>query len=193
MTSDDTELRRYYGLMDVFVHAAEKGESFGMVLCEAMLSGLPVITLNTPLRDNSQIEVVPHGKAGFVVNSLKQTIDAMLACANDSVRFQEMGRKAPIWVQESFDIPVVTRKLLAIAPIALAATSSHELAQRLSEAKLMTEAPPNLYRELFAAAGVNPSFRQRVLTSWINRPVSRRAIYVLRSFQSHLRGLLKGT
>lgn len=60
MTDSDEELSRYYGLMDVFVHVSEKGESFGMVLCEAMLSGAPVTTLSTPLRDNSQIEVVPN-------------------------------------------------------------------------------------------------------------------------------------
>ena len=52
--------------MDGFLHVSRIGESFGMVLCEAMLCGVPVVTLSTPLKDNSQLEVVGprRGRAG---------------------------------------------------------------------------------------------------------------------------------
>jgi glycosyltransferase involved in cell wall biosynthesis len=51
-------LREAYSSMDVFLHTARIGESFGMVLAEALLCGTPVITLSTPTKDNSQLEVV---------------------------------------------------------------------------------------------------------------------------------------
>ena len=190
MTSNDVELRRYYGVMDVFVHASQKGESFGLVLCESMLAGLPVITLNTPLRDNSQIEVVPHLKAGVVVNSLSELKAAMLMCKTTPAQLQAMGKQAAEWVHENYDIPVITRKLLDIAPIALAATSSGELARKLGEADLMTPAPGDLYRDSLAGAGVNLGVWEDLLVSWINRPASRRTIQILRAAQLRVRKLL---
>jgi glycosyltransferase involved in cell wall biosynthesis len=192
ITNSDAELRRYYGLMDVFVHASEKGESFGMVLCEAMLSGLPVITLNTPLRDNSQIEVVRHRKEGIVVENPQQTIEAMLTCVRDQGKYESMKQAAPLWVWESFDIPVVTRRLLTIAPISLAATSSEELKHRLAEIPGMAfTATPGYFRTLLASAGIAPSFKQDMLISLVNRPIGRRAIGFARSTQALARRIAK--
>lgn len=114
-TNIDTELRRYYGLMDAFVHVSEKGESFGLVLCEAMLCEVPVITMSTPLRDNIQIEVVPNGKAGIVVQNLPQLIHAMLESQKHTKKLQAMRRVARQSVVERFDIPVVTQRLVELA------------------------------------------------------------------------------
>ena len=185
MTNSDAQLRQYYGLMDVFVHASEKGESFGMVLCEAMLSGLPVITLNTPLRDNSQIEVVPHRTAGIVVSDLKQMVDGMLAMKENPPAYRSMALQAPQWVRDTYDIPVVTRRLVAIAPMVLASTSSQELARRLSELPGdLTKAPADSYRTLLSSAGVKQKLVESLATSLVNRPISRRAIRFVRSSQS---------
>jgi glycosyltransferase involved in cell wall biosynthesis len=185
MTNSDAQLRQYYGLMDVFVHASEKGESFGMVLCEAMLSGLPVITLSTPLRDNSQIEVVPHGTAGIVVSDLKQMVDGMLAMKENQPAYRSMALHAPKWVRDTYDIPVVTRRLVAIAPMVLASTSSEELARRLSDLPGdLTKAPADSYRTLLSSAGVKQKFVESLATSLVNRPTSRRAIRFVRSSQS---------
>ncbi|WP_396119580.1 glycosyltransferase [Dietzia sp. B32] len=53
--SDDAVLREYYWSADVFVHAAQKGESFGNVIHESLLCGTPVVYYNRPFRDNSPI------------------------------------------------------------------------------------------------------------------------------------------
>ncbi len=181
MTESDAELRRYYGLMDVFVHLADRGESFGMVLCEAMLSGRPVITMSTPLRDNSQIEVVQHKKTGIVVQNLRQTIEAMLACKEDQAAYESARRQAPIWVREQYDIPVVTQKLLAIARIALAAASPQDMVRRLVELPgAIAEAPAGLYRDLLSSAGIKQSWQDSVLTPLVNRPTSLLAISLIR-------------
>lgn len=74
----DEKLATAYSSFDLMVHAAEKGESFGYVLAESILCGTPIITLNTPWADNSQAEVVQHLKGGYVVNSEKGLISAIL-------------------------------------------------------------------------------------------------------------------
>jgi glycosyltransferase involved in cell wall biosynthesis len=72
----DDQLRLYYSCLDVFIHHARIGESFGYVLVEAMLCGCPVITVATPFKDNSQVEVIASNKGGIVVNQQKFLIDA---------------------------------------------------------------------------------------------------------------------
>ena len=68
----DSEICDFYSIMDVFCHIADQGESFGLVLVEAMLCEVPVVTLETPWGDNSQAEVVRSGETGLVARNLQQ-------------------------------------------------------------------------------------------------------------------------
>lgn len=111
----DTRLRRLYGGFDVFLHAAQIGESFGMVLCEAMLCGIPVITLATPCKDNSQIEVVGHKISGLVVRDKKYLCEAMSILIKDRLLYKKLSDQAPQWVHSQFDISVVIPRLTLIA------------------------------------------------------------------------------
>jgi len=67
-TSDLKQLLYYYHTIDVFLAASIMGESFGLVIAEAMSMGIPVITVSTPHCDNAQIELVDNEKTGLVVN-----------------------------------------------------------------------------------------------------------------------------
>ena len=188
ITNSDAELRRYYALMDIFVHSSEKGESFGLVLCEAMLSGLPVITLSTPLRDNSQIEVVQHNQAGIVVQTEAQMIRAMLRLHEDTAFYESARRQAPVSVRSRYSISVVSQKLLAIAPIALAATSSQDLTRRLAGLPGIVEAvSAATYRDLLRSVEIRQSWRDSLMTSLVNRPIGRRAIGLVRSTTARIR------
>ncbi len=188
VTDSDAELRRYYGLMDVFVHVSEKGESFGMVLCEAMLCGLPVITMSTPLRDNSQVEVVPNRRAGILVQNRSELIRAMLAIQKDESTFQSMRQHGPEWVSRTYDISVVNQILLKLARIALGSSSHNDLARCLAaDPNLVSEAPPGLYLDLAKAAELQLSLKNRLLTPLVNQPISRRAIGFARTLQSRIR------
>jgi glycosyltransferase involved in cell wall biosynthesis len=90
---DDGELVDVYSSMDVFLHAARIGESFGMVLAEALLCGVPVITLSTPDKDNSQIEVVGHETGGLVVANVAGMLEAMHRLEDSELRrrYAEQG------------------------------------------------------------------------------------------------------
>jgi glycosyltransferase involved in cell wall biosynthesis len=64
----------YYKSMDVFLAASRIGESFGMVIAEAMVVGTPVVTISTQDRDNAQIELMDNEESGIVVRRSKTAI-----------------------------------------------------------------------------------------------------------------------
>jgi glycosyltransferase involved in cell wall biosynthesis len=190
MVNTDTELMRYYGAMDVFAHAAEKGESFGMVLCEAMLCGLPVITLSTPLRDNSQIEVIRNGETGIVVSDQRGFTAAMAALCSSSALREKMSNCGPASAKANYDISVIAESLIELARVALAADSSGDLAARVArDSRFIAAAEPEAYRNILKAAGITPSVADSVLLSAVNRPLTRRTILLVRSAQQRIRSL----
>jgi hypothetical protein len=189
VTDQQETLQRYYWLMDAFLHATRIGESFGLVLCEAMLSGIPILTINTPLRNNGQIEVVAHGKTGLVVDSSQKLYAAMERLYSDRDLLQQMSRQARPWVVEQFDIPGVVRQVLRLAPVALTAASSQELAAEITGLPgVVSHAPAGMYRELLQSAGIKLSLWESFLTAMVNRPISRWAIGLARKLQAALRG-----
>jgi hypothetical protein len=130
--NDDSALSGIYGSMDVFLHAARIGESFGMVLAEALLCGVPVISLSTPDKDNSQIEVVGHETGGLVVANVAGMLEAMHRLEDPGLR----RRYADLGASE-----IVKRfSAEALIPCAI------DIAQLVSEGL----SPPQLQRRLLA-------------------------------------------
>jgi glycosyltransferase involved in cell wall biosynthesis len=190
IVNTDVELQRYYGTMDVFVHAADKGESFGMVLCEAMLCGLPVITLSRPLRDNSQIEVVRNGEAGIVVSDQCGFTAAMNALHEDATLRENISRHAPEHVRRNYDIPVVASALVELARLALSASSSADLNARTArDPRYISTSGAEDYRTMLHSAGVSSSATDALLLSAVNRPLARKAIRLARLAQQKIHKL----
>ncbi len=84
------DIPRYYRSADVYCSPATGGESFGIVLVEAMASGVPVVA--------SDIEgyrwVVEPGQEGLLVppRSSRHLANALIALARDPSRRAAMGR-----------------------------------------------------------------------------------------------------
>jgi hypothetical protein len=158
-----------------------------MVLCEAMLCGLPVITLSTPLRDNSQIEVVRHGETGLVVSNGGEFARAMMDLCGDERRRAELGARGPAWVKSQYSIAVVAASAIKLARLALASGSAAEFARNLEEDPSVRElSEVKSQRELLGAAGIPPSLLNSSLASAVNRPTARRAIRAVRAVQRWL-------
>ena len=113
--NDDNKLRSLYGVLDVFLHVSRIGESFGMVLCEAMLCGVPIITLATPLKDNSQMEVVGHNRGGLVVLNNRYLVKAIDELIENRDRLELMSVQARKMIFERYDKRIVINKLLMVA------------------------------------------------------------------------------
>ena len=77
-TPDLQQLVTYYKCMDVFIAASNIGESFGMVIAEAMSLAVPVLTISTENNDNAQIELVDNNVTGLVVKHDSEMVTSAL-------------------------------------------------------------------------------------------------------------------
>jgi glycosyltransferase involved in cell wall biosynthesis len=113
-TSSDGQLAGYFSAMDGFLHVSRIGESFGMVLCEAMLCGVPVVTLSTPLKDNGQLETVGHRRGGLVALEAGALPRAMTGLMADDTLRAEVRSNGADWVMQRFGIDRVAGQLVEI-------------------------------------------------------------------------------
>lgn len=116
---DDGQLAVFYSAMTCLLHASPIGESFGLVMAEAMSCGTPVVTAARPHKDNAQIEVV--GTTGMVAASAKGLHESLL-------RFYDLHRAQslpfdPQSVRDSivsrYDTPRLVARFLDIAHLSL--------------------------------------------------------------------------
>ncbi|MGH8884314.1 MAG: glycosyltransferase family 4 protein [Egibacteraceae bacterium] len=108
---DQAELPRYHASADIFVSPAVGGESFGVVLLEAMAAGLPVVASDIPgyrtvLKDGRQGRLVPPDDAF----ALAETVSTLLA--NEKLRLA-MGAEGRQTAAE-YAWPVIGRRIEAV-------------------------------------------------------------------------------
>jgi len=110
----DEELCRCYSSIDAFLHIANQGESFGLVLAESLLCETPVITFNTPWSDNSQAEVVGNGVGGYCVNTIEQFLFCMTKLYRDPALRKDMGKKGRTHILERYEYQAVAAKSIKL-------------------------------------------------------------------------------
>ncbi|GAB4132171.1 MAG: hypothetical protein Fur0041_03220 [Bacteroidia bacterium] len=88
----------FYGIMDVFLHAA-RHEPFGLVIAEAMLNGVPVVSTPT----GAAGDAITSGKQGFLCEygNIHLMADRILLLADKDLR-SEIGRNARLKAEELF-------------------------------------------------------------------------------------------
>ena len=109
---NDEDLRLCYGSADIFLHMARIGESFGIVLTEAMLCELPVVTINTPYCDNSQSEIV--GSGGIVANRYGGILKALEMLIVKAELREKLGKDGRQSVIDRFSVDKVVDQLVRI-------------------------------------------------------------------------------
>lgn len=116
---DEEDKPRFHASADLFVAPNLGGESFGMVLLEAMAAGLPVVASDIPgfrsvIRDGVEGRLVPPGN----VAALAEAVDTLLA--NAALR-EALGEQATATV-ERYDWSVVADELRGLYRRVLAAS-----------------------------------------------------------------------
>jgi len=82
------------------------GETFCITALEFALLGVPVVTKNVGGPRN----VVANGITGILYDHESQLADAVITLLTQDELRKEMGRNAPVFARENFDIEVVLRK-----------------------------------------------------------------------------------
>jgi glycosyltransferase involved in cell wall biosynthesis len=107
-----SELAGHYRMFDIFVGPSVWNEPFGMVIVEAMASGLPVIAT----RGGGVPEIVENGETGLLTErgdsaELAEAITSLLE--NDDLR-ESMGRAGRKRVLQLFSWEKVSERLLTL-------------------------------------------------------------------------------
>ncbi|MBW3659512.1 MAG: glycosyltransferase family 4 protein [Actinobacteria bacterium] len=108
---DADDLPRFYRSADLFVSPALGGESFGIVLLEAMAAGTPVVASDIPgyrsvLRHELHGRLVPPGDPRALADAIATLLD------NPALR-EAMGREAQVAARD-YDWAAVTARLRSL-------------------------------------------------------------------------------
>jgi phosphatidylinositol alpha-mannosyltransferase len=117
--ADDVTKARALRSMDVYCAPNTGGESFGMILTEAMAAGTPVVASDI----NAFRRVLDDGKAGMLatVNDEIALADALRDMLTDPRRRADLAAAATQRVA-GFDWPIVAKQVLRVYETAIAAT-----------------------------------------------------------------------
>ncbi len=108
----DNELAEFLNSISVLAHANDTGESFGLVIAEAMAAGLPVVTHPCPgLRDNAQLELVEHGRTGLVAENATDYAAAVRHLLDNPEEAGRMGQAGREKAQKLFRAQTIARQL----------------------------------------------------------------------------------
>jgi phosphatidylinositol alpha-mannosyltransferase len=104
---------------DVYVAPNLGGESFGIVLVEAMAAGVPVLASDL----DAFREVLDDGRVGafFPTGDVAGLGDALCSLLDDPARREALRSAASVWVRR-FDWDSITRDLLAVYETVAAAS-----------------------------------------------------------------------
>jgi hypothetical protein len=167
----DDALRGAYNAVDVFAHAAKKGESFGMVLTEAMLCEVPVLTLGRLANDNSQSEVVGHGVGGLVAANEAAFSEALATLVDDSALRKRLGAGGRERVLARYTLERVMPVLLRLVEAAVSAPSRSALHEAiLADRNLITNPDAAALRRLRETTVGRYSLLDRALSAIVHVP-----------------------
>ncbi|WP_027721398.1 glycosyltransferase family 4 protein [Maridesulfovibrio zosterae] len=111
----DTEVSLFLNSVSFLAHANDTGESFGLVIAEAMAAGLAVITHPSKgLRDNAQLELVDHGETGIVAKSTQEYAEAVRFLLTHPNESKIMGEKGRAKAAKQFNAQRIVKKLAHI-------------------------------------------------------------------------------
>lgn len=177
MTDCDRRLSVIYSALDCFIHAAHSGESFGLVLAEAMLCGCPVVTASRPHKSNTPLELVGHRRGGLVAGSVKRLPQAVMELWSDGELRRSISASARTWVESRFASDTVAAVALRVADMALGCGDRRRLIALLESCgDLKTDTSDAEIRALLENTLGGPDPLEMLAMRVVHNPLVQRAI-----------------
>ncbi|WP_040372502.1 glycosyltransferase family 4 protein [Desulfovibrio oxyclinae] len=111
----DREIASFLDQSSVLAHANDTGESFGLVIAEAMACGLPVVTHPAEgERDNAQLELVDDGVTGIIAKNASEYGAALEWLFANPESARAMGQAGREKAARLYRRQIVTRRLEAV-------------------------------------------------------------------------------
>ncbi|BCS90299.1 hypothetical protein PSDVSF_35410 [Pseudodesulfovibrio sediminis] len=111
----DGEIAEFLNGVSVLAHANDTGESFGLVIAEAMACGLPVITHPSEgLKDNAQLELVEHAVTGLIARTAEEYANALKYIFSHPEEARRMGVAGQEKASRLYRAQTITRRLEAV-------------------------------------------------------------------------------
>lgn len=106
------DMERYYKKLNLFVLPSVVKEAFGLVLCEAMYCGVPVITTNSGAQD----EIITNGSDGTIVQAgdVKALVRSIEDTYNNYGNYLKMAVNAKEKVKNKFSVIKCAEELMKI-------------------------------------------------------------------------------
>lgn len=110
-TNNQDEIAEFLSNLTVFTHGAMIGESFGVVIAEAMSTGIPVVTHLGG--DSAQGELVVDNFTGYVTkeNDIKEYADRVIELLKNPTKKEIMGKNGQERALKYFEASQVTKQL----------------------------------------------------------------------------------
>lgn len=179
--SDDLELTRLYSAFDCLLHAPLLGETFGYVVAEALLCGVPVASLSRPHHDNGHLEVIGHGEGGLIAGSSEAFPAVVLELFRNARLREQVFHDGPPRIKRLFDADEVADRALRVAGYACNHRDKHDL-QRILErdASLQTSVDDRTIMSLLSRTIGAPNPREMALMHLVASASGQRIVRILR-------------
>lgn len=98
----EKDMEKFYKSLDVFILPSVVREAFGLVICEAMYCGIPVITTDS----GAQNEIIDDEKNGIIVptENVEVLYDELKKLYEDDEKRKFLGKMAKKKVEKNFNI-----------------------------------------------------------------------------------------
>lgn len=173
-TANDRELCTVLSSMNGFLHANPYGETFGLAPAEALLCGVPLVTVSCPLRGNGHLELMNGNESGLIAPRFSE-LNRIVRKFHSTTQNEHGTSTARTFVVDKYDQCRVSQVATSAMEHALNADSSFDLKKRIeADALQVTEVADSEIERLLATVDGERSRFERLAGRIVFHPTAYR-------------------